>query len=245
MNFKKNLTFFSLLSFTPLLATSIVSCSTTENPLKSYEKVEEFKKNFQKPLFTAPSTLEPIKSIISIPNTSLELFISNVKKYLVLAPEFEQLLTENNNAIFRSIKQINISPMVGATNVKVFMFFDSAQSDSNVIFEEIPNYLSTPFAYAQEIKITKKNITQPLTVEEFNAKLSALNNNDLSLLQLAFNIDHTSLDVVNKHFSDFSFAKTADYKIKFKIKDTGINQGYIFNVNNTYYPEIESNKLVK
>lgn len=251
-----------ILSLPILICTSvpfIVSCSSSggvdnaehSNAYKLIKShIDANKKMFQN---TKTIANEKVKGIVEIKNNSFETFKQVVETYFELDSSFNELLTKNNNEIYKQIKQINIQPFPNSKDVNVIIFIGSSTEDKDVISEKVLNVLTNNFAYSREFEISKKSISQieMLTAKEFQDLASSITNNvdkKIELLRKGFNIQNLSI-IENNITSLIIEINSANYRVSISIKKEDIEKGFIIkdssNANNSYWTKITSNPIAK
>lgn len=231
----------------PFSTVSVVSCSsssTSNNFAHSdeYKAIMKFKNEKQINLFSKPKNDKKLLSVITLKNENSNSFLSSVKEYLDINNEFEQYLN-NNSSILESIKKITISPFESKKDVRVNVYLNSAQNDSNLISEEIKDYLVDNFSYSKIITISKQENPIIISSDEFNQQFKKLKEySDLSLLEKAFKLTNQDVEYIKSN-QPFDFEENY-YTLTIKIKHEKYLEGVILLNNEAYYPELTSNKLV-
>ena len=240
---------------------TVVSCSANANTNDSTKDFQEIKKyldeNKNKPVFAKPANPKELKGVKTIENDNKNFddFKKSVLEYLTISDSaFNDLLTKDDNHIFKSIQKVIISPQLKSKNVKVFLF--NKNDDMNQVSVEIKDYLNAEFKYDENNTIKIKVIESPqilATQEEFQTKLKDLKEKqDLTLIKVGFDLSGTKAtttseeDKLKQHLKDdIEIIEEPNFKITLKWKPAALEKGLIFNVNDSYQGEVSSYSLAK
>ena len=240
---------------------TVVSCSANANTNDSTKDFQEIKKyldeNKNKSVFSKPASAKELKGVKTIENDNKNFddFKKSVLEYLSISDSaFNDLLTKDDNRIFKSIQKVIISPQLNNKNVKVFLF--NKNDDMNQVSVEIKDYLSKAFSYEESNTIKIKVIESPqilATQEEFQTKLKNLKEKqDLELIKVGFDLSGKKAtttseeDKLKKHLKDdIEIIEEPNFKITLRWKPAALEKGLIFNVNDSYQGEVSSYSLAK
>ncbi len=231
----------------PLPILFVTSCGNSLTNNTSYQKEITNKLNSAL-LDNANNYISPktnltteINNFISFTSwTSLDYLIGEemLGKYFTINETFKNLLSENDNEIFKNIKKVTIQPQENSRNLTIIFYLFNPSTDANIVSKEITNALSSNFSYKNKINIGKNpNLTKYNDTDAFNVDWNKISNpetcQETDLKNFLDNIFiSTTTDWVTKIYEGYKSKnisiKNNNYKITIQFLPDAINKGYIF-----------------
>ncbi len=238
----------------------VVSCSSqsSDELLEQTTQLNDFlsnNANSLKPKTDNSNTTIGIKNFVNISSwKNFDDFLNQINKYIDISDELQTKLKENNNSIYNKIKRVVIQPIEGKTSLTVIFYLGNSNTDKNLVSKVVENALESNFSYENKLDIVIPESQSFISKDKFNDlwknAIDKKDNSSLNeLLKEAFGNNDETINKISSNRDNFRFEKNSNYQITITILQSGISNGFIFNISgstsiNGFNNVVTSNSLV-